>query len=112
VSGRAIIFGSHFNSSGQRLVVIYFNSDTSYATNGFEAANPTAGTFQYYEIEVDATTIYYRMSSTGAAGSFVEIFSSAKAAWLTNAVDQVGLGAAPFGANSPTVEADWFRRAG
>ncbi len=64
----------------------------------------------YLEIEEDATTRYYRLSTSGVPGSFVTIYSEAKTTFITT--NQIGLYiSGTWSAPLQIVGAfDWFRR--
>jgi hypothetical protein len=103
-SSKLIMFQWYSGSSPTLKVQQYTNNTTTGTTS--QSVNCMDATL-YLEIEQDATNRYYRFSFNGVEGSFNEILSETKTAFLTP--DQIGLALNPFSA--PCIAAfDWFRR--
>jgi hypothetical protein len=81
------------------------NSGT--ATNYAIANNIALAGRAYFEIEHDATNRYFRVSPTGAAGSFLTLYSQDKTLVLTPTRIGIGVNA---GQSSIIGSFDWFRR--
>jgi hypothetical protein len=108
-SGKSIVVGFHHNSSGNRLIVIKFNSDTSYNSNAYEGANATYPAGVYLSAEVTATNVIFRTSTDGR--NFTDRLNETFASFLGAAPDTVMLGVVTFGGgNAVALDNTWFRR--
>jgi hypothetical protein len=108
-----IIFGMRFADGAYRLGVHKFNGATEVSSTYWVAAVGAAWFMSvsgyYLELEVDATTIYYRASLSGHDGTFIDLSSEAISTHLGTAPDKIGLGMFNY-TNPGMILVDYFRR--
>ena len=114
-TGKLIAFGM-YNNTALYLAVAYethFTTNSSTPLNVAQSASvPFSATpWLYLEIERNGSNLYWRLSTSGEAGTFVQIYTAAVNAFLTTAPDNIGFFAASLnGSTAVAVTADWFRR--
>ena len=99
-------------SATASIVVQHNTNSTTFSANAFSAGAVVAvnGQFPwiYLQISYDGTNLHYAISFTGAAGSFVNVFSELPATFLAGVPTVIGVTqGSPVG--SATI-CDWFRR--
>jgi hypothetical protein len=115
LTGKGLWFGP-INNAGNRgpmpwLDIQYFNSDLTYASEPFTAAESGGWFTGYLRINYDGSNLYFLYSSTGqfggnASGSLV--YQVSATAWLTSTVGAMGCALYPYGQYTRCVF-DWFR---
>lgn len=109
-----------FNNGGYNLIVATGSLSAGYTAvpfnagvNGYfpETILGVASKWIYWEVELAAGTLHYRVSNTGLDNSFLEIYSVAMTSEFTTACDTIGFSARGDNASIPPIcMLDWFRR--
>lgn len=108
-AGQWIFIGANFVNSTVHMLVRALTDVNTVSVDYWTSDNPSRGVPLYFEIEENAANRIYRVSLSGANGSFMQFYSHGKTTFLTTA--RVGLG---FNVNGNVDQAiasfDWIRR--
>lgn len=111
-NGHIVGFGPYAN--GPTLLLIKWNSFTSFNSTGFNALprlylSHMLVTPTWYEIRSDGTTIVFAVSVSGAEGSFVDVVAETIATFL-GAVDNAGIAISTNSSPASSLITDLWRK--